>query len=119
MSYRQKIGEFGEKLAKNYLLRKQYKILETNLRVGHKEVDILAKFNKKLIFVEVKTRLYGDSTGADEAVDENKINYLTSALSQYVYAHGYDPEAVRLDLIAITLNKVNNTANIKHYKDIF
>ncbi|MCK4657443.1 MAG: YraN family protein, partial [candidate division Zixibacteria bacterium] len=43
-----------EKLAAGYLESQGFDILERNFRVGHKEIDIIAKDDKTVVFVEVK-----------------------------------------------------------------
>ena len=51
------IGNQGEKLAQEYLLKKGYKILETNKRFSrYCEIDIIAQDKETLVFCEVKTR---------------------------------------------------------------
>ena len=46
----------GEDLAAEFLIKKGYKILERNFEASQGEIDIIAKDNKELVFVEVKTR---------------------------------------------------------------
>lgn len=51
-----KLGRFGEKAAAKYLKKKGYKILERNYVVLSHEIDIIAKKDDIIAFVEVKTR---------------------------------------------------------------
>ncbi len=118
MNYKQKVGQFGEKLAKNYLLRHGYKILGMNIRISYKEVDIIASYGKLIVFIEVKTRVFLGWGGAEEAIDDQKINNLAQALDLYIYEKKIDENFVRLDFIAINMNKNKKMANIKHYKDV-
>ena len=46
----------GEDLATEFLRKKGYKILERNFEANQGEIDIIAKDDKELVFVEVKTR---------------------------------------------------------------
>ena len=51
------IGKVGEDIAKNFLIKKGYKILEMNYRFSRvAEIDIIATKKDILHFVEVKTR---------------------------------------------------------------
>ena len=50
------LGAFGEREAARLLRKKGYKILERNFEASQGEIDIIAKDNKELVFVEVKTR---------------------------------------------------------------
>ena len=118
MNYRQKVGQFGENLAKDYLIRHGYKILGMNTQISYKEVDIIASCGKLIVFVEVKTRVFLGWGGAEEAIDDQKIANLAQALDLYIYEKKLDENFVRLDFIAIEIDKNKKMANIKHYKDI-
>jgi len=66
-------GALGEKMARKFLRRKGYKILYCNFR-GHSggEIDIVARDDDTLVFVEVKTR-GGEMFGRPvAAVDQKK-----------------------------------------------
>ncbi|CAN0456178.1 unnamed protein product, partial [Pylaiella littoralis] len=45
-----------EKAAANYLRRKRYKVVETNVSTPVGEIDIVAVDDRTVVFVEVKTR---------------------------------------------------------------
>lgn len=118
--YNQSVGRYGEDLAKEYLERKGYKIIGGNVKASYKEIDIIAVHEEFLVFVEVKTRTnktYGD---ADEAIDERKIKRLKQAISIYLSNNTDEKEYidVRLDFISVDINKMKNSAKIKHYQDI-
>jgi putative endonuclease len=51
---RKEFGSDIEKLAARYLEESGYEILERNFRVGHKEIDIIAREKSTVVFVEVK-----------------------------------------------------------------
>ena len=119
MNYRKIIGAYGEELAKKYLIRKKYKIINQNIQASNKEIDIIAKQNKILVFVEVKTRTNIKYGKADEAMSRKKISHLRKAIG--IYLDNYNKEKyknIRLDLVAIDINKEKKTARIKHYKEI-
>lgn len=50
------IGRYGEDIAVDYLVNNGYTILERNYRYNHREIDIIARIEKSLVFVEVKAR---------------------------------------------------------------
>ncbi len=50
------LGAAGEESAAQYLIKNGYTILARNLYIGHREIDILAKSETHLLFIEVKTR---------------------------------------------------------------
>jgi len=118
--YNKKIGNFGEELAIDHLKKKGYKIIEKNLKLSYKELDIIAKYKGKIIFVEVKTRtslLFGS---AEDAMSSKKLHHLKKAISMYVNCNkNINPNEVRLDLICIDIDKDKKIAKIKHIEDLF
>lgn len=118
MKHNQKVGQFGENLACEYLIKKGYKIIQKNVKISFQEIDIIAKLEKLIVFVEVKTRtsnIYGE---ADETVYEKKTENLKKAIEKYVFINNLNPELTRLDLVAIDINRDKKIAKIKHYLDI-
>lgn len=117
MNHNQTIGSFGEKLAKNYLINQGYTIIAANLRLGKKELDLVATKDGLTIFVEVKTMSSSRPGGAEDQIDHFKIRTLKKAVMDYCREFRVDLNLVRADLLAIDL--VNGEAKIKHFKDIF
>ena len=52
--------------------------METNWRSGHKEIDIIAKDENIIVFVEVKSRTNDIFAKPEDAVNFKKIKKLTS-----------------------------------------
>jgi len=120
MKHNQKIGLFGERLAREYLKKKGYEIIGSNIRAGRKEIDIVAAKNRNLVFVEVKTRVSSKFGEAEDSVFGEKTKNLRQAASFYLRQIGKKPkyDDVRLDLIAININRAAKSAKIKHYENI-
>jgi len=119
MPERQKIGKFGETLAKNYLLKKGYRIIDTNVKISFQEIDIICFLKGEYIFVEVKTRTTDSYGQAEEAVDKRKLNNLKKAILIYFQNKNLYIENVRIDIIAIEINIFKNIAKIRHYINIY
>ena len=118
VNYRQKVGKFGENIARNYLLRQGYKIISLNQKISFKEIDIIARDGKMLVFVEVKTRLSSVFGEAEEAFDFRKLSHLKNALEFYIYKNNLDDNLARLDFISIDISRQKKRAKIKHYRDV-
>lgn len=117
--YKQVIGDFGEKLAQQYLAGKGYTLLDAKFKSSYQEIDIIAHHQGKIIFVEVKTRTTIEFSEADETINRNKLINLKKAILEYVTVYNCDPDNTRGDLIVITIDKTRKIANIKHFRDVF
>jgi putative endonuclease len=119
MKYRQKVGKFGEILAKNYLIKHGYKIVDCNVKISYQEIDIVANFKEKIVFVEVKTMASSTFGLAEDNITSRKIQNLKKAIDMYINSKNLDPENIRLDLISIDIDRNKKIAKIKHYRDLF
>lgn len=115
MDNHNKVGVFGEQIAKKHLENLSYTILETNWRWGKGEIDIIAKIDAILVFVEVKTRKTADFGDPEEAVSTQKQNLFYELSTEYMYRLNYEGE-FRFDIIAITLEP---QLDIRHFEDAF
>ena len=117
MAKHNEIGALGEQIALEYLLERNYQILEKNWSCGHKEVDIIAKDGDTIVFVEVKTRHSNCLVDPEVTVDVYKQRHLIWAANSYVNRYQYDND-VRFDIIAIVIDR-NNEKRIEHIEDAF
>jgi len=94
-------GQAGEERAARYLQRKGFTILGRNLRLGRGELDIVARDEDLLLFVEVKTHKTLDS--ALLALHPDKCSRLQSAAQIWLGQHpDYNGLQCRFDLIIVT-----------------
>ena len=105
------IGKLGEQLAKNFLIEKGYKILDMNFHFSKMaEIDIIAKKDSIIHFVEVKTRtqtLFGVPL---EAITRNKlISIYNNSKEKF--------KKLQIDAIGIILDK-NGNHKIDFIEDI-
>lgn len=116
MSYNLKLGTKGEQKARQFLEAKGYKICVMNWRNGHQEVDIIARHNKILVFVEVKTRSNEKYGFPEESVTSKKQELLAEAAHEYIHQSNYEGE-IRFDIVSILLQQSN--VDIYHIEDAF
>lgn len=99
---RRKIGAVYEDMAVNYLEKSGYKILERNYGNSYGEIDIIAKKDEVIVFVEIKFRSnnrYGDPL---EAVNLHKQHKIIRVAQYYYIKNGYSENVpCRFDVIAI------------------
>jgi putative endonuclease len=110
------LGKKGEEIARHFLENKGFDILETNWRCEKDEIDIIAKDEKELVIVEVKTRSNNIFGEPEEAVSELKEEFLIRATEEYLFENNLNID-VRYDIISIILNKKGQ--KIKHIVDAF
>lgn len=112
-------GAAGERIAKEYLRAKGYDILNANWSTTFGELDIVAKRDDVLVFIEVKTRRRPSTEPALEAVTPAKHDRMLKAIYQYLADQDIDPEAQwRIDVIAVALN-AGARPKIDHVEDAF
>lgn len=109
---KQKIGNLGEEKASELLSKKGYKIVETNYRFKKAEIDIIAKNDLFLIFVEVKTRKNNKFGNPEEFVSERKIELFQDTAEFYMLEHNINLN-LRFDIISVTGDE------IEHFEDAF
>lgn len=108
--YNKKFGKKGERQAVKFLKRKGYKILEKNFKNPFGEVDVIAKKDGAVAFIEVKTRT-GDLYGTpSEAVGNSRKRRYVKAAEYYFKGRDIDC-TVRFDVIEIYNGNVNHIEN--------
>ena len=120
MNKKQIEGKEGERKATEYLEKKGYKVICKNFRCLQGEIDIIAKDDKSIIFVEVKTRTSFKYGEAKEAVNEIKQKHIYKAAEYYLYKNKLDEAYVRIDVIEVYImnrrnkNKSYKTSNVSN-----
>ncbi len=98
---RQALGKRGEELARDFLSRQGYTILERNFRTRSGEIDIIARQGTTLVFIEVKTRSDNRFGSPFEAVTERKRRAITRVALEYLVSHGGPDRLCRFDVVAV------------------
>ena len=121
MTYKSRLGKFGEDIACDFLIENGYKIIDRNFRKPWGELDIVAKApDKTLTFVEVKTvRKFDGGLNPEDQLTQSKLQKLKRTASLYA---GHRPELIderkgwRIDLIALTIE--GDSPIVRYYKNI-
>ncbi len=110
-------GNIGEEIAKDFLQKKKYKIIEQNFKTKYGEIDLVCRQSKKLIIVEVRTKI-GDSFGSpEESLTKKKLRKLRFNAESYAAKEKWQGET-RIDAICIVLNPDKTLLRIHHYENI-
>ncbi len=111
-----KTGAVGEDLARRYLERNGYEILDTNIKFSRVcELDIIAKIKKTIVFVEVKTRKTDALGTPAEAITPAKYQNIKKGIYFYLQEKNIKYDKFRIDVISVTLKpelKIEHLENI-------
>lgn len=96
------LGGRGEALAWNFLRKQGYTLLEKNYRTRFGEIDVIARKQGTLVFLEVKTRRHHHFGTPEEAVDWRKRRKLTQVAQAFLQTRGLENQAARFDVLAVS-----------------
>ena len=106
------IGNQAEDKAANYLKKQGYKIIERNYNLPCGEIDIIAKKDKTIVFVEVKYRTNSEEFGgALGAVNKTKQKRVINAALSYIKNKKPAFDALMFDIIAVSEDKIEHIKN--------
>ncbi len=109
-------GKQGEDIAAELLKNNGYEILERNWRNKFGEIDIIAKKDNVLIFVEVKTKI-GEQYGLpEEMVGRGKLQKVRNMALMYLKGKEIP---CRIDVIAIVLSEDGSVSRLNHYENVY
>lgn len=112
------LGRQGEIWARDFLLKKGYKLVIENYYTRAGEIDLIMRDGQAWVFVEVKTR-YSKACGLPEtAIDWRKKLHLKTAATFYVNFHNLWDQILRLEAVAIEVDIARRKLLIRHYPNV-
>lgn len=112
-------GKLGENIARNYLLKNGYSILEINYNTRYGEIDIIARDGRTVAFIEVKTRRGVNYGYPREAVNWHKQLKIKNMAEYYILAKKLTNIPMRFDVIEVFLDEDNNAKSLSILKNAF
>lgn len=103
-------GKLGEEIAREFLEKKGYKIIEQNYKTKYGEIDLVMRKGKELIAVEVRTKR-GDMFGSPE-------ESLTKKKLRKIWLNAQARGATRIDAVCVVLKFDNTVERLEHYENI-
>ena len=110
---RRDTGILGERLARDFLKKQGYRILETNYRCSEGEVDIVARHREFLVFVEVRTKRSLQQGSPEESITPTKMVKLRTIAAHYRQTHDNLPLSWRIDVVAIEIDRKDKPLRIE------
>ncbi len=96
-------GETGESLAVKFLKKNGYEIIEQNYRCKLGEIDVIARDDRVLVFIEVKARRTNQFGGPKWAVTPRKQRKISMVALAYLKDTEQMGVKARFDVVAIRL----------------
>ena len=110
---RRDTGILGEKLARDFLKKRGYRILETNYRCPQGEIDIVARHKDFLVFIEVRAKTSLDFGSPEESITPAKKERMRAAAFHYRQMHDNLSLLWRIDVVAVELNQKGKPSRIE------
>lgn len=114
---RRDTGILGEKMARDFLQKKGYQVIESNYRCPYGEVDIIARDGDHLVFVEVRTKTSREFGHPEESITRTKQERLRQVALHYLQSHDDSPPSWRIDVVGIELDYRAQPKRIKFTKN--
>lgn len=111
------LGRRGEMLAARILEARGWRILARNYRAGRREIDVVARRDTLLAFVEVKTRGGAGFGSPQAAVTRLKRREIEAVAVDFLARHVRDDVEVRFDVVAIRTGPSGRVVMVEHIED--
>lgn len=112
------LGQAGETFASDYLLSKNFSILDRNFRCRSGEIDIVAEKNGKIYFIEVKTKVGTEKGLPYEAINYYKKLHLKRAIQYYLLKKKIKDCKLSVGVLSVILKVDNSLEKISFYEDM-
>ena len=110
---RRDTGILGEKLAKDFLEKQGYHIWETNYRCTEGEIDIVARHEDFLVFIEVRTKKSLEFGSPEESITPAKKERMKATAFHYRQTRDNLPLLWRIDVVVVELNQKGKLSRIE------
>ena len=116
-----KKGREGEEIAREYLIKKGFRLIESNYSNKLGEIDLIMVDKDILIFVEVKLKV-GDRFGTpEEMINKYKLSRIRRIAEGFLILEtiGKNYQKYRIDAVCIVLDEYKKVERINHYENLY
>lgn len=111
------IGDIGESFVEQFLINKGLTILARNFRYRHGEIDIIAKSENRLHFVEVKSRKPHPMVDPVYSITYEKMGHIVDAAAEY-QKRNKTTDKEMFDVVFVEIED-SIVYNIKYCQNVF
>lgn len=119
MTHKKKTGDRGEDTAVKYLMDNGFSIVERNYRKRGGEIDIIAKDDETLVFVEVKSSSGDSRTDPLLWLDNRQLKRIIETAGLYISENYDEMPDCRYDLCVVRKVDSQTEYDIEHIPDAF
>jgi len=112
------LGVSGEATAERYLQAKGYSIVAKNFRSQQGEIDLVARKDEFLVFVEVKNYSFSNYRSPASAIRKSKKESIIHAARYYLFVNRINDLNCRFDVLTITRRQGSEPV-IDHLENAF
>ncbi len=105
---RREIGKEKEKVAEEFLKKNGYEIIGKNFSTKFGEIDLIAKKDDLIVFVEVRSKSYSYFGKPFETIDRKKIKKIVKTAQIFIQKNRLQNYNIRFDVISVENNKVEH-----------
>ena len=119
---KRKIGDFGERIAEMFLVKRGYKVIEKNYLKKWGEIDLIAEKGDKLHFVEVKSANYiseqKDNFRPEDKIHPAKIARLLRTIEIFLLEKGREGDDWQIDALVVFFDTDKKRAKVNLIENI-
>jgi len=124
---KRKLGDIGENIACDYLVRHGFEIMDRNYLRKWGELDIISKKKGILRFIEVKSVscvtlptnvIHETGYRPEENVHPQKLKRLARAIQTYILEKRLDNMDWQLDIITVKIDQTNRKARVEMLENV-
>lgn len=117
-----KKGKEGEEIAREFLIDKGFKLIESNYSNNLGEIDLVMSDKDWLVFVEVKLKI-GDRYGTpEEMINKNKLSRIKRTAEAFLILESpisKNFSKFRIDAVCIVLEEDRKIQRINYYENLY
>jgi putative endonuclease len=126
MAQHNEIGKIGEQITKTFLMKHGFSVLETNYRTRFGEIDIIAKKDSKLRFIEVKSVKVRDfskidtlSVTPEDNLTQSNWSKLVISIQTYLRHRNVTRETLwQIDLACVYIDTEKRQGRVKLLENV-
>jgi len=126
MAQHNEIGKIGENITKTFLMKHGFSVLETNYRTRYGEIDIIARKDNKMRFIEVKSVKVNNLSETENLDVQPEDNLTHAKWSKFVISvetylkHKNIPKETKwqIDLACVYINTEMREGRVKLLENI-